>query len=481
LTLALWRTYDAGRIFLNQEKHLRAPLTTSRRSARALVGVLAATLALAVPGCDKPSHENVDSWMATEKGPQKLQATVKSSDADPELRAHAAHNLILMERYGEVKEMLDAMPESERGAVMTKLAPRLWDSAKFQTNQDELAMPSPEQNMAKDALFELRGMAGPETRTAIDGWLVEWLTGGYYEGRAKEGRIPGRMVIRAVGRPAAPKLLAAARSMIARPANADGTRVKIGDELLAGLALTGDPETMGFVLDLAVGEFKDETLGARATTALWEAFVEPPTGLEPLDARAALLTHLPKLLTMVRNESLPGAMVNDAADLIAAIGPPECLQPFVDMVAYPHGVENFRWMGAQKALRCAGADAIRPVVESIRIDIAYDRGRLEKYVWKEVLAVNAKGKVADEARALLDSKSWVGRVTGIELLGALAVKERAAEDAKRIRALAGDPKVLTGWWGKAGAAEKKPDPTLGKVAAEVAARLEALAKGSESK
>ena len=52
----------------------------------------------------------------------------------------------------------------------------------------------------------------------------------------------------------------------------------------------------------------------------------------------------------------------------------------------------------------------------------------------------------------------------------------AEADAKKIRELGRDSKVLKGWWGKQKAGASKSDPTLGQVAIEVANRLEEVAK-----
>jgi hypothetical protein len=73
----------------------------------------------------------------------------------------------------------------------------------------------------------------------------------------------------------------------------------------------------------------------------------------------------------------------------------------------------------------------------------------------------------------------VARVTGAELLVRLADPATAAEDAARVRALAKDKTVLRGWWGDQAdlpPRERKPEPTLGMVAAEAASRLEELAR-----
>ena len=428
-------------------------------------------------GCDKVDHENLDRWMSTEKGVEKLTKALRSDEHDPDLRAHAAQNLILHPEalFGTVKDELDNMDKGEAQAVMEKLAPRLWDNARI---AGEMDVPTPEQAQAKDALFELRKYAGDKTRAQIDEYLIEWLAGGYYEGRAKVGRVAGREVIRAIGLPAAPKLLEGARRILIKPAGAEGEHIKMGDELLVALASTGDPEAAGFVIDLAIKDYKDETLPRRAMAALHDAYVAPAQGT-PIPGRDALLPHIAKLAAVAKNENQPGEMNNDAVDLIAAIGPPECVPPFVEMASLPAAQSAFRWVGAQRGLRCGGALAIVPILEAVPKEYGFERALLEKYLWKEILAAPGAKQVAEQLRELLKSSSWVARVTAIEVLGMMKNKDTAAEDAKRIRALAGERTVLGGWWGKqkdAPPGKKKKDPTLGQVAQQVAADLEALAK-----
>jgi hypothetical protein len=443
-----------------------------------LVAVLLAFGALAA--CDKVDHDNIDKWLETENGAEKLKKALKSGDHDAELRAHAAENLILHPegQFVEVKDAFEDMEEPEQQKVMAALVPRLWEKAN--SGSTDPMKVSQTNIQAKDALFELRQYADQATRAKIDGYLVEWLSK-FYEGRAQTGRVSGRTIIREMGKAASPKLLETARSMLVKPPGAEGERLKLGDELLVGLAWTGDPEAAGLLMDMVVKDYKDESLPKRAIAALHEAYVEPASGT-PLPAHDALAPHIGKLAEVAKNESLPGVMNNDAIELIAAVGPPECIQPFVDMAALPTVRRDFRWTGVQRGLRCGGAAAIAPILDTVPTNNWYERGLLEKYIWKEILAAPGGGKVAEQVRLLLTSKSWVARVTAVEVLGVMSAgKDTAAEDAKRIRALAGDRTVLKEWWGKPKDGKKKPDPTLGQVATEVAGRLEGLAKGTKTK
>lgn len=445
----------------------------------AIALVLCALGALA--GCDKVDHDNIDKWLETENGADKLKKALRSSDNDTDLRAHAAENLILHPegQFVEVKDAFENMEESEQNSIMAQLVPRLWEKAT--SGPDDPMKVSQTNIQAKDAMFELRQYADEATRGKIDDYLVDWLTK-FYEGRAQTGRVSGRTIVREVGKKAAPKLLEEARSMLVKPPGAGGERLKLGDELLVALAWSGDPQAAGLLMDMVSKDYKDESLPKRAIAALHEAYVEPVTGT-PLPAHDALGPHMTQLADVAKNESLPGVMNNDAIELIAAVGPPECIQPFVDMAALPTVRRDFRWTGVQRGIRCGGAAAIVPILDTVPTNNWYERGLLEKYIWKEILAAPGGAKVAEQVRLLLTSQSWVARVTAVEVLGEMSAgKETAAEDAKRIRALAGDRTVLKEWWGKPKDGQKKrPDPTLGSVASEVAGRLEGLAKGTKTK
>ena len=445
-----------------------------RRWAAALVLVTLGALA----GCDKVDHDNIDKWVETENGAEKLKKALRSSDHDADLRAHAAENLILHPegQFVDVKDAFENMEEAEQQKVMEQLVPRLWEKAT--SGPDDPMKVSQTNIQSKDAMFELRQYAGDKTRAKIDEYLIEWLSR-FYEGRAQTGRVSGRTIVREIGKSSAPKLLQIARAMLVKPPGSEGERLKVGDELLVGLAWTGDPEAAGLLMDMVSKDYKDESLPKRAIAALHEAYVEPVTGT-PLPAHDALRPHIDKLAEVAKNESLPGVMNNDAIELIAAVGPPECIQPFVEMASLPTVRRDFRWTGVQRGLRCGGAAAVVPILDTVPVNNWYERALLEKYIWKEILAAPGGAKVAEQVRQLLSSQSWVARVTAIEVLGVMSAgKDTAAEDAKRIRALAGDRTVLKKWWGEEG--KKRPDPTLGQVAKEVAGRLEGLAKGTETK
>ncbi len=88
-----------------------------------------------------------------------------------------------------------------------------------------------------------------------------------------------------------------------------------------------------------------------------------------------------------------------------------------------------------------------------------------------MLKLDPRADVAKGCRAMLQSDSWVARVTAVECLGMVGSKR----DAEAVRALAGDKAKLKGWWGDQSEVPKKRRKKpigLGAVAQEVAKKLE---------
>src|SRR5690606_29174693 len=121
--------------------------------------------------------ETIAKWVRTEKGPDKLRNALGDGDLDPDLCAHAGQHLIRMGETDHVVETIGSLPADQRDAVLAKLVPRLWEDARL---SDEMAVPTPPQSEAKDALFELRRHAQGTLQSTIDEYLIDWLTGGYY-------------------------------------------------------------------------------------------------------------------------------------------------------------------------------------------------------------------------------------------------------------------------------------------------------------
>ena len=435
----------------------------------------------ALGACEEPSHENIDRWMRTEKGPGKIEQALRDPALGTDLRAHAGQNLIRMENAAAVQAAFEDMAADQRQAVLDELVPRLWDDARI---EGEMTRPSVLQIGAKDALYDLRPFAGQASRETIDDYLVEWLTGGYYAGRSQTGRVRGAAIIQAVGPRAAPRMLAAVRALVAAPPDAAGARAALEAELLVGLAATGSPDAVALLLDLTGLADRDPELPRRALSALYGAYVDNGQRFE-LASGQALVPHLDRLAAMLREPgqmAVSNAVANDILALIAAAGAPACIEPLIGLLATPLRSDDHFWVIANAAVRCGKARALVPVAEALPRARGYEARRLRGALLTPMAALDDAAQVAAQARILLQSESWVARIIGVELLGQLARRASAAADAERVRALAGDRAVLRGWWGDQDdlpRSERRSPPRLGERAAEVAKQLALLASSSD--
>jgi hypothetical protein len=428
--------------------------------ARALPFAVAVVLsASAGSGCEKLDHETIDQWSHTSKGPAKLLRAVTRDGTDPDLSAHAAANLIKRDDDREVYAAFDAMAPGRRAQVIARLAPRMWDIARI---ENERELPGKPQVAAKDALVRLRGWADDATRSQIDGYLIDWYCVSSYEDRAKAGLRSGPVVMRLVGPPAAKKLIAVANGVIAAPGQ-DRVKNRIGDQLLLGLAATGDPDAAKYVLDIARMDRGDPSLPTRALSAMYKAYVAPD-GFEVAD-HEALVPNLSAIVEIARDDAMSGQAANDAVALIRAVGPPRCLGPLMGMIGAPHRNPRFKFVIANNALRCGGASAIVDIIRALPDAGVYAKDQVDGAISGEIARMTPRDQAQAAARALLGESSTVARWVGIEALGAM----KAAEDAPRIAALASSRERLVGYWGERG--EGKPDPTLGQRAREISTRL----------
>ncbi|HEY6172825.1 MAG TPA: hypothetical protein VIX73_00215 [Kofleriaceae bacterium] len=425
----------------------------------ALGVALGSGLLLGALGCEKTDHENIDRWSHTSKGPAKLLHAVSDDGLDPDLSAHAAANLIKRDDDREVYAAFDAMPSARRAQVIARLAPRLWQTARV---ENERELPGKPQVAAKDALVRIHKWADEPTRQQISGYLIDWYCVASYEDRARAGANQGAAVMRLVGPAAGKKLISVVNGVIAAPGQ-DKRKNRIGDELLIGMAASGNPEAAKYLLDIAHMDRGDPTLSTRALSALFKAYVEPD-GFAAADPEV-LVPNLAAIVDIAKDDSMSGQAANDAVALIRAIGAPRCLPPLLGMIAAPHRNARFKYVVANNALRCGGTKAIVDVVRALPDAGVYAKDELDGAISGEIARMTPRDQALAAARALVDDSSTVARWVGIEALGAM----KSTEDAPKIAALASRRERLVGYWGERG--EGKSDPTLGQRAREISAQL----------
>jgi hypothetical protein len=426
-----------------------------------------ALVALCAVACEKPTHENIEKWASTKKGPAKLKGALLDDGLDADLSAHAAAVMVKTGRDNEVKTELEHMNVQRRTVVVAALAPRLWDIARI---EGDMLKPAPMQTQAKDALFVIRRFADDPTRTKIDGYLIDWYAVPSYEGRANAGAYLGAPIIRAIGQPAAKKLMAVLTSLIAAPGQ-ETMKKRIGDELMLAVAVTADPEAVKFILDIARMDRGDPTLPTRAMNALYRAYVSSEglfDVIDPQAAAAALGPNLDALARIAQDDRMPGGAASAAVALIRSVGPPACLPPLLAMIPHPHADPVFRYFGPDHALKCGGAKAIKDVVRAMPVQ-AYERESLAGTVVLAISKLEPRAEVLAALRDLLTDKSLVARWVAIETLAAM----KSVEDAPKIASVKGGGEKLVGYWGDGSG---KPEPTLGQRAKELATQLGKAAK-----
>ena len=411
-------------------------------------------------GCEKTDHENIDKWSHTGTGPAKLQKAVADETIDGDLSAHAAANLIKRGDDRDVYAVLEAMTPGRRGAVVAKLAPRLWEIARVENEKD---LPGAPQVIAKDALVRIRTWADDATRTQIDGYLIDFYCVSSFEGRAKVGANLGATVMRLVGPPAARRLTSVVNGVIAQPGQ-DKVKNKIGDELLIGLAATASPDAVKYVLDIARMDRGDPTLAKRALSALYTAYVDPGGLFEVADTQA-LVPNLPAIVDIAKDDAQDAQVANDAVSLIRAVGAPKCLAPLLGMIGAPHRNARFKFVAANNALKCGGTKAILDVVRALPDAGAYAKDQVTVAISGEIAKMSPRDQAQAAARTLLSDRSTVAKWIGMETLAAM----KATGDAAQVAALASSRERLIGYWGER--AEGKEDPTLGQRAKELSALL----------
>jgi hypothetical protein len=421
--------------------------------------VLLISVVVIAAGCEKTDHDNIEKWTHTQNGPAKLRKALSDEAIDADLSAHAAANLI---RHGDDREVLaafEAMTPDRRFHVVAKLAPRLWQIARVENERD---LPGAPQVTAKDALVRIRSWAGAGTREQIDGYLIDWYCVASFEDRAKSGAVLGPTVMRVVGSPAAPKLIAVINGVIAAPGQG-AVKNKIGDNLLQGLAATGSSDAVKYVLDIVRMDRGDPTLPTRAMSALYEAYVDPG-GMFAVANPQALVPNLPALVEIAKDDAQKPRIANDAVSLIRAPGASQCLPPLLAMVGAPHKIAEFKFVVVNNALKCGGTEAILDVVRALPDAGAYEKAQVTQEISGEIAKMTPRDQALAAARALLGEKSTIARWVGIEALAAM----KSTDDAAAIAGLGSARERLVGYWGEQAG---KQDPTLGERAKELAAAL----------
>ena len=197
----------------------------ARRHLRTGVRLAASLLCLSLASACAVTEEDIVRWETTQRGPGRIVAVLMADKYDDDLRIRAGIALVEMEpRTGdhaingldELQHALEQLPEETRTRIVDGMAPELLAILRGEgagaAPPDATAVP-PIQIRSKDAAYLLIGWGSPETRTALTDGIVGWFVEDF-NGRNLAGTYSAEQVVRAIGAPAASRLVDAMTARI---------------------------------------------------------------------------------------------------------------------------------------------------------------------------------------------------------------------------------------------------------------------------
>src|SRR5512147_3093806 len=156
-------------------------------------------LALWLAGCESATSERIQAWKATQKGPEKIESALRSSNVPAGLRAEAAVALVDIGRPEKVDEIMASLPAGERWEILKTLV---------EIESKGLASPKvPKVRDARDTLFSVRQYAPAEEQKRIDTALLASVEKDLAEGRFSGGRHSLDKMLTGIGPAAGPMLV----------------------------------------------------------------------------------------------------------------------------------------------------------------------------------------------------------------------------------------------------------------------------------
>lgn len=501
------------RLFRSGRRLTRYPFITLR-TMRATRPSLYLALAVVLSAC-KVTAEDVDTWKGTVKGPGKMVAVMLADKYDMGLRIHSALAMVEMERQdvdgvAELQRAIQKVSGDARSVIIDGMTPGLialmnTDGADSVSGTDG---PAPTQIRAKDAAFLLIPNAGPESRAKLTDAVVGWYVQDF-NGRNLSGNFSAEQVIRALGAPAAQKLVEALNAKVPQQAliklseligqlGDEGTRGKAAQKLVAIEQEMRGKEFKAWLEEqireqMKVGGGKvDEKRVDKAATVNQQNFIEsgaipamkyladqPPVASRLLEiaegkrgqisaeqrARALMALegqakqeHLDRLLALALNSSNPERVRDYAFDRVGDVRSARALPAMWPLVQSTSD-ERLRWRAGELVLAIGGNGVVAEFFSKLPsgAEITYEPEELEGYATR---MGQMTPQPTDLLRGQLGSANWWDQVIALKYFE----RKGGLSDIPAMKALSGSKTGVAGdHWGKT--------RTVGKVAEEAIAGL----------
>jgi HEAT repeat protein len=427
------------------------------------LAVFGLSLLLGVVACESVNSEKIETWKGTQKGPDRIEEALRSSNVPPRLRAEAAAALVDIGRPEKVDEILAASEAGERWEILKALV---------EIHIKGMASPQvPKARDARDGLFSVRQYAPPEEQNRIDGALLTSIEKDLAEGRFSGGRhsldkmlsaigpASGPMLVKLLGDPKAPYRGLA--ELLVKVCD-EPTRDKGGSALLKRLSSGGTvPDDMWLALGLLGGPTVADYLASK---------MQKGTSVEAITAAKALQQSrfpsvLPLALKIAADAKVNRELRGEAFGVIEKIGGPEAENGLIRIIAEDKN-ELVRYRAHEAAIEIGKSAAILPALQAFSGRLSFKKEDVIDFLVKDISKVGPAAK--PQVLAALGSHSPLARMTAILALEAplpanLKARLGAAEDAGALLKLAGDTATIKGF--PAGA-------TVGAEAKRVAALLQ---------
>ena len=484
-----------------------------RVSGLPATALLALGMLAQLSGC-KVTEQDVDTWKGTVKGPGKMVAVMMADKYGIPLRTHSALALIEMDRrdvdgVAELQNALQKLVGDTRSQIIKGMVPGLVKQMNDKGEEGEGSAASPSQIRAKDAAFLLVPMADDGTRQKLTEAVVDWYVEDF-NGRNLSGNFSAEQVVRALGAPAAKRLVEALDPKIPQQAliklaeligqlGRPETKQKAGQKLvdieaemrspefgkwlqqqitaqLEGAGSKGkvDPKKVAKMAELNRANFIESGVlpamkhladqPAVATRLLAIASDKNPAltvrrtrALQALEGKARS-AHLDQLLALALDPGNPVPVRDYAFDRVGDIRSPKAIEPMWPLVQSKKD-GRLRWRAGELILAIGGSGILSEFLAKLPAEggIAYEPEELEGYATRMGQMTPLPTEIA---KAQLASPDWWDQVLALKYFE----RKGTLSDVAAMQRLVKSTTRVTGkHWGKA--------KTVGKVAQQAIAGL----------
>ena len=418
---------------------------------------------LGVVACESVNSEKIETWKGTQKGPDRIEEALRSSNVPAKLRAEAAAALVDIGRPEKVDEILTASEAGERWEILKTLV---------EIHIKGMASPQvPKAREARDGLFSVRQYAPPEEQKRIDTALLAAIEKDLAEGRFTGGRHSLDKMLSAIGPASGPMLVKLLGDPKTPYRGLAELLVKVCDEPTrdqGGAALLKRLSSGGVVPDdlwLALG-----LLGGPAVTDYLAGKMQKGSAAEAIAAAKALQQSrfpgvLPLALKIAADAKANRELRGEAFGVIEKIGGPEAENGLIRIIAEDKN-DLVRYRAHEAAIEIGKSAAIVPALQAFSAKLSFKKEDVIDFLVKDISKVGPSAK--PQVLAALESSSPLARMTAILALEAPLpatpkIRLGTAADAGVLLKLAGDTAKIKGF--PAGA-------TVGSEAKRVAALLQ---------